>query len=852
MKNDIIRFENNVPDNYLVGSRDYQALLRLFTFGISSIKFDVDNIRYVNDASHINSRLLNLLKLKVGFFTKEEFKDQYIREVLKVFSLIVKKKGTRQAIYDAINLYFRACRYNGDYVVEINNKDDIQPYMIRIGVTKESNDILLLEEILKYILPTGYLYEVFKYSTAKYKSNYYTQDQLTLSVVDDYNGSNIHSNSSNIFIEKLYEGISVGPASIITITDGADNTPLKSAVVNIEPVQDLHGYDYPWPAGGGKNQLGYMNNVVTQSGVTLTAQTDGTLLVNGTATVNAAFIFNATVAANHLTLAPGTYVVSGFEDYNNANCYIGVNVNSESGAYTATSKSTASFTVAQGDYVYPRIRIASGASFTNYVLKPMIRLSSAPSAWEPYSNICPISGWSEVDMWQTGTNVWDEEWEVGGYSSSTGNKITQNNTIRSKNQFAVAPNTAYYFNTPYSIVNYGIWLFFYDSAGVYHRSYQHIYTASFTTPQDAYYMTFELAATYGTTYNNDVSVNHPATDRSYHSYNGIKMEFPLGRTIEEGYLKPLTGQLHESKRLMNMSDLTWQYNATYHIGYTYVPGKAAGRTNFLTSICKTVDKGYATMVNGEAAGTAGDNGINIRLDSTTDLASFQAAIADETILFDLATPQEYNLTPQTIKTLKGTNNFWADAGEMSIEYLSETDGGSYITYYNVYNNVTDDYINILTYPSVDDIELYNGDFTVSISETDFDLDNANMYVLIHQYLKDDRIVCSNTTWSISYDAQTDSITATSGNNEINISYSNFIRNLPLLEDHEIPSSFTLEYENERISTEGFVLQDDNRSFTFTGYDGNKIIVKYETDSQYLGKRIDNVVVYKNGWENESN
>lgn len=384
MKNDIIRFENNVPDNYLVGSRDYQALLRLFTFGISSIKFDVDNIRYVNDASHINSRLLNLLKLKVGFFTKEEFKDQYIREVLKVFSLIVKKKGTRQAIYDAINLYFRACRYNGDYVVEINNKDAIQPYMIRIGVTKESNDILLLEEILKYILPTGYLYEVFKYSTAKYKSNYYSQDILTLSVVDDYNGSNIHDNSSNVFIEK----------------------------------------------------------------------------------------------------APGS--------------------------------------------------------------------------------------------------------------------------------------------------------------------------------------------------------------------------------IEKS-----------------------------------------------------------------------------------------------------------------------------------------------ITYYNVYNNVTDDYINILTYPSVDDIELYNGDFTISISEADFDLDNANMYVLIHQYLKDDRIVCSNTTWSITYNAQTDSVTATSGNNEINISYSNFIRNLPLLEDHEIPSSFTLEYENESISTEGFVLQDDNRSFTFIGYSGNKIIVKYETDSQYLGKRIDNIVVYKNGWENES-
>ena len=31
---------------------------------------------------------------------------------------------------------------------------------------------------------------------------------------------------------------------------------LKSCVCEIEPVQDLHGYNYPWPAGGGKNLYG--------------------------------------------------------------------------------------------------------------------------------------------------------------------------------------------------------------------------------------------------------------------------------------------------------------------------------------------------------------------------------------------------------------------------------------------------------------------------------------------------------------------------------------------------------------------------------------------------------------------
>ena len=41
--------------------------------------------------------------------------------------------------------------------------------------------------------------------------------------------------------------------------------PLKSLKLDINATQDLHGYDYPWVAGGGKNLLdkssyGYISN----------------------------------------------------------------------------------------------------------------------------------------------------------------------------------------------------------------------------------------------------------------------------------------------------------------------------------------------------------------------------------------------------------------------------------------------------------------------------------------------------------------------------------------------------------------------------------------------------------------
>ena len=42
------------------------------------------------------------------------------------------------------------------------------------------------------------------------------------------------------------------PADVMTFADGADGVPMQ-VQVGIDPVQDLHGYDHPWPAGGGKN-----------------------------------------------------------------------------------------------------------------------------------------------------------------------------------------------------------------------------------------------------------------------------------------------------------------------------------------------------------------------------------------------------------------------------------------------------------------------------------------------------------------------------------------------------------------------------------------------------------------------
>ena len=64
------------------------------------------------------------------------------------------------------------------------------------------------------------------------------------------------------------EDVSVGPSNVVTVDDAVD-IPAKDITIAIEPVQDLHGYDHPWP-GGGNKQLVNIPDIpeTTKNGVT--------------------------------------------------------------------------------------------------------------------------------------------------------------------------------------------------------------------------------------------------------------------------------------------------------------------------------------------------------------------------------------------------------------------------------------------------------------------------------------------------------------------------------------------------------------------------------------------------------
>ena len=118
-------------------------------------------------------------------------------------------------------------------------------------------------------------------------------------------------------------------------------------------------------------------------------------------------------------------------------------------------------------------------------------------------------------IYRNGIQQWDEEWENGQYDSS-GLPSPNDNVIRSKNYIPVVGGQTYYF------VSGGNWIYVcqYDSDKNFIGSREGFGGGTKTLLANCAYIRFNLSGSYGNTYNNDISINYPSTDTSYHAYVG--------------------------------------------------------------------------------------------------------------------------------------------------------------------------------------------------------------------------------------------------------------------------------------------------------------------------------------------
>ena len=217
----LIRTQDNVPSCYLSESRDFQLLCRLYDCIINGVKFDNDSIINVIDTDRCSDRVLQLLQSKLGFFTNEDLTDDDIRKVLRAFPVIIRNKGSKKAIEQALYVYLKINGINTDIDIKIINKDAISPYTIQIGIRSSLKDTRVLDEIFKYILPSGYVFSYIFYTSIKETDDVFDNILSKVVYTDDTRSSRLRNGS-----EKYSDSTVNAILGAIDTTEviGSDNT----------------------------------------------------------------------------------------------------------------------------------------------------------------------------------------------------------------------------------------------------------------------------------------------------------------------------------------------------------------------------------------------------------------------------------------------------------------------------------------------------------------------------------------------------------------------------------------------------------------------------------------------------
>ena len=183
----------------------------------------------------------------------------------------------------------------------------------------------------------------------------------------------------------------------------AKAAPLRQLSVAFSPVQDLHGYDSPWPAGGGKNILPpvLLNNApsITANGVTISI-------------VNQKFRINETVTSSggRLHLRTASFVLPAGDYYLDEPARISnlrpVPFIEKQSDNSIIRNDYGTFSLEAETEVYLGMNVTTGNVYNNYDYGiQLTKGTTATATWTPYSNECPISGWSSLTVYHSGADT---------------------------------------------------------------------------------------------------------------------------------------------------------------------------------------------------------------------------------------------------------------------------------------------------------------------------------------------------------------------------------------------------------------------------------------------------------------
>lgn len=154
----MIDVRRQLPDVYYDESRDFQLIGRLFEAVFNYLKTGVDNIENTMDAKDIDDRLVSLMASSVGFEGRHTYNAHNLKVVLGCFNDIVKDKGSKRAVDKAVAALLNSQGLDERHYVEVDYaKND---HTVNVYLPANTEDIILLKDMMDYILPVGWSYSV--------------------------------------------------------------------------------------------------------------------------------------------------------------------------------------------------------------------------------------------------------------------------------------------------------------------------------------------------------------------------------------------------------------------------------------------------------------------------------------------------------------------------------------------------------------------------------------------------------------------------------------------------------------------------------------------------------------------
>ena len=179
-------------------------------------------------------------------------------------------------------------------------------------------------------------------------------------------------------------------------------TQMHSLTTTLTPTQDMHGYDRPWPGGGGKNLLPNLGTEdTTVMGVQWTLNDDGSFYSQGDGSQTNSQPYRA-----EISLPAGTYFLSGCPSGgSNATHFLRILLYIGDALTARNDYGSGTTFDVTGNETRILVFANCNAQETDRKLwKPQIEAGTAATTYSPYENRCPITGHDSVRVWVQATH----------------------------------------------------------------------------------------------------------------------------------------------------------------------------------------------------------------------------------------------------------------------------------------------------------------------------------------------------------------------------------------------------------------------------------------------------------------